>query len=456
MTIDLDGLIANCALSSVVTPEDGDLYESLRRVANHGVDRRPLAIVRCKSARDVEATIRFARENNIRVSARSGGHGYTGDAIIDQGITMDLRAMNAIQVDRAARRARIEPGALMGPLMNTLSEHGLMMPIGGCTDVGISGYALGGGWSDIGRAIGLCCDNLVSAEVITSNGDHLRVSKDEHPDLFWALRGAGGGHFGTVISFDFQLHPINPEMPTITAIFPIASLDVLLPRYFALNSGMSPDALTLIMLFKHVPGVGPAVIISGVHFNGTQEEAAKTYAELVQDTPPLVVDNRLEPYVAYKTRLDGNTPAGKSLYVANSFLKAPFDAAGIAPTIAHFMGKVPSPESSVVYFAPMGGQIGRGDRLTSSFAQRDQTLMFAAGAAWDGRVEDNESNMSWARGFKAALGAHLTGGVYVNEPAPDVDDWKAAYFGDNYERLRSVKRRYDPIGLFVNTEHNLL
>lgn len=436
-----------------VTAADGPLYDELRRVANARVDKRPRVIARCESADDVAAALAHARSQGLRVAPRGRGHGYTGDAIVEGGLVLDLRALRTIEADGATGRLVAGPAARLGDVLVHVYRAGLGFPAGSCTDVGVGGYTLGGGYGDLGRSLGLACDLAVSFDVVTASGDRFTVDRDHHPDLFWALRGGGGGHFVTVLSFTFQLAPSPPSLPTMTAFFELKDLERVLSTFLPYFEHDAPDALHVLFGFRTLNGLGPVIALLGV-YNGTDLGAAQAqFDRLTAGATPIVSDNRTEAYFNFKRRFDNNLRLAEPWMAKGRCLRRGCDPHALAEVLTRHIRTLPNRDAQG-YFAPMGGQIARGDRLTSAFATRDESMLAFVMSQWKTAPEE-AANVRWIRDFIADLGPFLTSRVYVNEVDEDVHDWQHAYFGDNYERLRAVKRTYDPDGLFLSSAHNL-
>lgn len=437
---------------SFVTPADGAVYDSLRRAANGRVDKRPAVIARCETVDDVVDALAYARRHGLKVSARSRAHGYTGDAIVERGLVLDLRAMRAIRVEPGTGRLTAQPGARIGDVLLHAFRAGLGFPAGSHTDVGVGGFTLGGGYSDLGRSLGLACDRVVSLDVVTAAGDRLTVDREHEPELFWALRGAGGGHFVVVVSFTFQLDPQPAQLPTMAAIYPLEDLERLLESYLPYFAGAAPDAAHVLFGIRTFPGLPACCVLHGV-YNGEDQGAAEVeFARLSGGLTPLNADNRMETYFNHKRRFDSE-PTDWPWMIKSRFLRPDLDPRAIAAVVDHHVRRAPN-RDFYVYLAPMGGAIARGDRETSAFAHRGESSFINILGLWK-HPSGAAENMAWVRDHVAAIQPFCTASVYVNEIDDELLDWKQAYFGANYERLRAVKRAYDPDGLLLNTVQNL-
>jgi FAD/FMN-containing dehydrogenase len=430
-------------------------YDTARRLWNGAIDRRPACIARCTGVTDVVAAVRFARDHDLEIAVRGGSHNVAGTAACDDGLIIDLSAMRAVLVDPAERTAWVQGGALWGDVQHETQAHGLVTPSGVVSHVGVGGLTLGGGIGFLMRKYGLVVDNLLAADVVTAEGRIVRASADEHPDLFWALRG-GGGNFGVVTSFQFALHPLGPTLlagPVFWAADDTA--DVL--RFYRDFAADAPDELGTVVRLGTVPPLPvipeelhwrPAIGVSCC-YAGAVEDGERAVEALRRFGTPLVDLVGPKPYAAFSAGMDSTVPHGWHYYWKGTNLAGLSDEA-IRVIADHAYG-ARSPRSYAAMFH-MGGAVARVLRDATAFAARDvnHNIMISAGWLPDESGELAAAESAWARRFLDALGPHRAGSVYVN--FLDADDAagrvREAYPEQTYRRLAEVKAAYDPDNVF--------
>ncbi|MFW6075038.1 MAG: FAD-binding oxidoreductase [Chloroflexota bacterium] len=436
----------------IIQPGDPD-YDDARSLWNGMIDKKPALIAQCASDEDVAAAIKFARENDIPLSVKGGGHGVAGKAIVDDGIVIDLSAMNAVHVDPVAKRARVQGGAKLGDVDRETQAHGLVTTAGIVSTTGVAGLTLGGGLGYLARKFGLAADNLISAHVVTADGKRIHASEDEHSDLLWALRG-GGANFGVVTQFEFQLHELGPEVMTAQAFHPFKDAKDLL-RYYRDFLADAPDELGLYFLVLNVPPMDPfpeewhgepAVLLLGC-YAGPVEEGREVLAPLETHGNPILSVVAPMPYTALQSNFDAGFPEGPRYYWKSHIVRELTDEA-----IDTFIEKSLPLDGgySATGIESMGGAISRVDPRATAFPHRDGRFACSAFAGWTDPADD-EKLIAWARDFYDAMKPHGTGGVYVNYQAPEEDVGPA--YRSNYERLQQVKARYDPDNLFRSNQN---
>ena len=433
----------------ICTPDD-DGYHDARRVWNGLVNRYPAVIARCAGTGDVVATVEFARAHDLPVAVRGGGHNVAGDGVCDDGVVIDLSNMKGIHVDPDDRRVRVEPGVRLGELLEETQPFGLAVPGGMASDTGVSGSTLGGGVGWLRRKYGLGIDNLLSATVVTADGEVVTASETENADLFWALRG-GGGNFGVVTSFEFRLRPVGPEVATAMVYYadPADALESY--REYAASA---PDEVTTIAFCTSPPNsaatgedgadVEPALGVMGC-YAGPVEDGEEALAPLRSFGDSLADYSEVTTFSELHES-EGAYPRGRNYYWKSAFLDGLTDEC-IERIVEHTAGS-PSERSSLTLWQ-FGGEMSRVAPDETAFAGRDAAYMLSVEANWDDRMAC-ERNVEWAREAWADLREFSSGGLYVNfagfgEEGRDLV--KAAY-GDNYDRLTEVKRTYDPANLF--------
>jgi FAD/FMN-containing dehydrogenase len=436
----------------VVTPDD-DGYESARRVWNGMANRYPAAVATCRDAGDVAAGIAFARETDLPLAVRGGGHSVAGLSTCDAGLVLDLSPMDAVRVDPEARTARVGAGATWADLDRATQRFGLATPGGVVSHTGVAGLVLGGGTGYLSREHGLACDNLRSADVVTADGDQVVAAADRNPDLFWALRG-GGGNVGVVTSFEFDLHPVGPEVAALDVWYPGDVAEAVLRRYREWATD-APTAITASPYFGVVPpdDAFPAAThgdlalgIVGAHA-GDPGPGLDALAPLRTLADPLVDHSRTTRYLDLQSMYDGDFPHGRQYYWLSTYVDGLPD--DVIDRLRERAAAAPSPLSSVVVW-PMGGAVNVPDTDATAFAYRDAAYVLNFEACWDDPLAARE-NVEWARdaveSLRETAGAE---GVNTNFAGFDVgsaDAARAAY-GPNLERLRQVKAEWDPENVF--------
>ncbi len=437
----------------VIAPGDDD-YDDARAVWNGTVDRRPRLIARCTGAADVAAAVRFARGCDLEIAVRGGGHNVAGTAVCDDGIVIDLSAMRAVSVDPIERTALVQGGALWGDVDHETQAFGLATTGGIVSHTGVGGLSLGGGIGWLMRKHGLTVDNLVEAEVVTAEGDIIRASTNDHPDLFWALRG-GGGNFGVVSSFRFTLHPVGP---TVTAgpVFWAAedTTDVL--RFYREFVAGAPDELGNIVRLGTIPPLRaiddelhfrPAIAVASCYAGPVVdgEAAVRSLREFGNPLADLVGPTR---YVDHQSSIDDTVPHGWHYYWKATDLTGMSD--DVIDTVAEHAYAAASPRSYAAMFH-MGGAVVRAPRDATAYAGRDAEHNIVIDAVWLAEEDDSvgAAESVWAREFLAALQPHRAG-VYVNflDADDDTDRVREAYGDDTYDRLAATKAKYDPENVF--------
>jgi FAD/FMN-containing dehydrogenase len=423
----------------LVRPRDAD-YDAVRAVFNAMIDRRPAAVVQCLDPADVARGIAFAREHDLVLSVRGGGHNVAGHAVCDGGVVLDLSLMKGLRVDPGARIAHAGAGLTLGELDRGTQRYGLATPLGVVSVTGIAGLTLGGGLGWLNGRYGLACDNLVAAEVVTAEGRLLRVSQDEHPDLFWALRG-GGGNFGVVTSFVYRLHPVGPVLAGAISHPWAAAPEIL--RFHDDFVASAPDELsTAVSLARDEQG-RPVVTIVAC-WCGTPEEGERALAPLRAAGPPQADTVDVVPYVALQSAPDVGFPRGRQHYWKSAFLRQPTDAA--LDTLVQHVPDMPSPASGVG-LQHLHGAAGRVASDATAFAHRADQYDLLILSQWDD-PEDSERNIAWSRRLFDAMAPHVQDAVYVNNLGAEGPERVRSAYGRNAPRLAEVKRVYDPTNLF--------
>jgi FAD/FMN-containing dehydrogenase len=442
-------------VGTVIRPGDGD-YEATRQVFNAMIDRRPALIARCANPDDVAIAVRAAAGAGLSLSVYGGGHGVTGSAVCDGGLCVDLRAMKGIEVDPAAATARVEAGVTWGELDAATQAHGLAVTGGRVTTTGVGGLALGSGSGWLERKYGFTCDSLVSADVVTASGDKVVASESENPDLFWALRG-GGGNFGVVTTFHFQLHPVGPIVLGGMLVHPVENAtavvrfwrDFMLDAPDEVGSGLAFICAPLAD-FVPEPVQGKPVIGIVICYAGDPETGAQVLAPLLEFGPPAINLVQPMPYVAVQSLLDPGNQKGMQNYWTGDFYADLSDEA--VDVLVSIATEPVSPMTQIIVIAG-GGAIARVDDDAMAFGHRDTRWNIHYLSMWPDAA-DTEKNVAYTKRLAGAMKPYSTGRVYLNFLGDEGQDRVAAGFGEaKYAKLRSIKATWDPTNLFRNNQN---
>ena len=430
------------ALRGQVLCPDDDGYDAARSVWNATIDRRPAAIARCSGASDVMAAVRFARERELLVSMRGGGHNVAGSAVCDGGLMIDLSPMKAIRVDPTARTARAEPGVLWQEMDRETQAFGLATVGGVVGTTGVAGLTLGGGQGWLTGKYGLTLDNLLSADVVTADGQLVTASATEHEDLFWALRGAGA-NFSVVTSFEYRLHEVGPHVLGGMVVHPASQArDVL--RFYRDFAATQPDELTTYAGILTTPD-GTQVIALVACYAGALDEGERTLEPVRRFGSPVADTLAPIPYTEMQAIMGAGFPHGRQNYWKSGMSRKLDDAA--IDAIVEYAGRIPSPHSAIA-IADCHGAYARIDSSATAYSHRDAPFDLLIVSSWVDPAE-SDRNVRWTREFFGAVEPHLTHGVYVNDLDRDEsEDRVRSAYGVNYERLVELKTKYDPTNFF--------
>ena len=438
-------------LGQLIASDDAE-YDIARAVWNGAIDRHPLLIARCSTTADVVSAVRFARQHDLEIAVRGGGHNVAGTAVCDDGIVIDLSAMRGVRVDPKRRTARVQGGALWGDVDQKTQSHGLATTGGIVSHTGVGGLTLGGGIGWLMRKHGLTIDNLLAVEVVTADGELLRASADEHPDLFWALRG-GGGNFGVVTSFEFRLHPLGPEVLAGPILWKADdAVDVLhFYREFVHNA---PDDLGTVVRFGTAPPLSVIpedlhwrpVVLVGTCYAGSVQDAGDVMRPLRAFGRPLLDLIAPTPYVEHQSAIDATVLHGWMYYWKSTHLPELSDA--LVDVIAEHAFAASSPRSYVAMFH-LGGAVSRVPGAATAFGNRQASHAVTLDGVWRPGDAYADEDIAWAKQFFAAL-ENYREGVYVNFLGADEDPDRVrdAYGNDVYDRLVEIKAEYDPENVF--------
>ncbi|MFI5667760.1 FAD-binding oxidoreductase [Streptomyces sp. NPDC051704] len=433
---------------AVTTPDD-DAYDQARTVHNAMIDKRPAAVVHCANAGDVMAAVGFARENELDLAVRGGGHSVPGFGTCDGGVVADLSRMRGVRVDPVRRTARAEGGATWGDFNAATHAFGLATTGGIISTTGVGGLTLGGGIGYLARGLGLSCDNLISADVVTADGGFLIASEEENDDLFWALRG-GGGNFGAVTSLEFRLSPVK-DIYGGPILYELEDAATVL-RSFGEYIADAPEELGGFPAFQLAPPLpfipedrhGDPFILVVACWAGPLEEG-ESALQAFHDFAPVVAEHvGPMPYPALNSAFDALVPPGLQHYWKANFVAELSDAA-IAAHVK-YGPRLPA-VNSTVHIYPINGACHRVAPEATAFAYRDCSFAPVIAGMWPDPAA-NEANIAWVRDYYAATAPHAEEGGYINFMAADDQDRIRANYKGNYDRLVEVKRKYDPGNLF--------
>lgn len=452
-----DTIVGEEVISGLGTSLTGDLltsahpdYDEARSLWNAMIDKRPGLIARCQGASDVAKVVRFAREHDLLLAIKGAGHNIAGRGVCDGGLVIDFAKMKAIQVDAEGRTARVEAGCTLGDLDEATQPHGLAVPVGINSTTGIAGLTLGGGFGWMSRKHGLTVDSLLSANVVTAEGQEITASETENPDLFWAIRG-GGGNFGVVTSFEFCLHPMGPEVLAGLVVHPFEEAGPLLREYRRIAAA-SPDELSVWAVLRKAPPLpflpeewhGKNVLIFAACYTGEMSDGEEAMKELRALGTPIVDVIGPHDFSAWQKAFDPLLTPGARNYWKSHDLTALKD--GAIDTLIDYSGRLPS-DATEIFVAHLGGAVNRVSTEATAYPHRDIEFVINVHARWDAPEEDS-SCITWAREFFDASAPFATGGVYVNFMPDDEEDRTNGAYGPNLQRLGEVKGRYDPDNRF--------
>ena len=438
-------------LGKLVTVDEEE-YNSVRKVWNGLITNQPGVIVCCRGVADVIDAVQLAREHNLKISVRGGGHNVAGASVPDSGFTIDLGAMRSVRVDPDRRVARVEGGARLGDLDHETQAFGLATPVGVVSATGVAGLTLHGGIGWLLRKHGLSIDNLLSVDVVTADGQLRRADPHHNEDLFWAIRG-GGGNFGVVTSFEFQLHPVGPQVWFSAPIYPLERAPEVMAT-FRDTLQSAPDELMGLGVYWSAPEISevpkqfhgtPVVILLGC-YTGPFENGEKAIAPLRKIGTPLADLSGPMRWVDVQRFLDADYPDGALYYWKSIYLDRLDDP--VIQVLSRHAARRPSPISSIDVWT-LGRAMNRVNKTATAFYKRDASYMIGIEANWSS-PDENDANIDWARRLCEDLKDFNSGGDYLNFPGffENRQSMLAGAYGQNLGKLERVKAKYDPNNLF--------
>ena len=425
-------------------------YDEARSIWNAMIDKRPAVIIRCTGVADVIAAVNYGRNQGLVIAVHGGGHNIAGNAVCDDGLMIDLSLMNSVHVDPATKRAYVGPGATLGDVDHETAVHGLATPTGINSTTGIAGLTLGGGFGWLSRRYGLTVDNVVSMEVVTAEGKRVRASNDENTDLFWALRG-GGGNFGIVTLFEYQLHKVGPNILAGLMVFPGADAKSILTQYRDLAPTM-PEELSVWVVTRGAPPLpflpesvhGTHVVILAFCYTGDPIEGERLIAPLRDFGRAHGEHVGVMPFTAWQQAFDPLlTPGARNYWKSHNFTELKDD---LLDTTIEYATNLPSPHCEI-YVAQLGCATSRVPADAMAYGNRDALYVMNVHGRWEDAADD-ETCIEWSRNFFNAAAPYATGGVYVNFMTEEETNRVANAFGPNHQRLAGIKAKYDPKNLF--------
>lgn len=435
---ELRARLARLVTGPVLAPGD-PAYEHSRRVFNAMIDRRPAAILKCSGAGDVAQGVRVARDCHQPISVRGGGHSVAGNAVCNGGLMLDMSSMKRICVDPGRRLAVADAGLTLGEFDAATAWHGLATPLGVVSMTGIAGLTLGGGIGWLNGKHGLACDNVVSMDVVTADGQLRTVNADQHEDLFWAMRG-GGGNFGVVVSFTYRLHPVRTVLAGSISYPPQKTAAAL--RLYHQVASTAPDPLAASATVARGEDGQPCLSVA-VCWSGSPDEGEQVLRPLREFGPPTADAIGWIPYHELQSMPDAAYPPGRLHYWKSAFLADLPDEA--IDTILHFAAAVPSPYTGIG-LQQITGAASRVAPTATAFAHRARRYDFLILSQW-GDPAGTPDNVGWTRGLFEAMSPHFRG-VYVNNLGEEGSGRIRDAYGANYGRLAAIKAVYDPDNLF--------
>jgi FAD/FMN-containing dehydrogenase len=453
VTLDADAIhgFAQGVRGAVLRPGDQG-YDDARAIWNGLIDRRPALIVQCAGAADVVDAVNLAREQDLLLSVKGGGHNVAGNAVNDDGLVIDLSQMRGVHVDPATRRVRAQGGVTWGDCDRETQLFGLAVPGGVVSTTGIAGLTLHGGVGHLRRKHGLSIDNLLSVDIVTADGELLRASATENEELFWAVRGAGS-NFGVVTSFEFQAHPVGPMVMVGAVFYPLEDARTVLPAWRDYMAS-APEELSSLAICWSVPPHDPfppehhgrAVVVVAAAYAGSVEDGEPVVQPLRELARPLIDLSGPWPWLGLQSGFDALFPKGGLYYWKSRALGELSEAA--IDEIADFAARRPTPLTDLVIWHH-GGAMSRVGETETAYAGRDAPFLVTGEVSWTDPSQ-SDTAIAWGREFWDAMSRHSTGGVYLNFPGlgEEKEALVRAGYGVNYDRLAALKAKYDPTNLF--------
>jgi FAD/FMN-containing dehydrogenase len=438
----------------VIKPGDNN-YDESRKIWNAMIDKKPALIVQVANAYDVSSAIKFARENKLDITIRGAGHNIAGNSICDGGLMIDFSAMKKTTVDVAKKTALVEPGATLKDFDAEVQKHGLATPVGINSTTGIAGLTLGGGFGWLTRKYGFTVDNLLSAEVVTVDGKKLRASEKENTDLFWAIRG-GGGNFGVVTEFEFQLHHVGPEILAGLLVFPFAQAKSVLRQYKNFITTTPPEFNVWVVMRKAPPLPflpeevhGKEVVVLAIAVIAELEKNEKLVDSLRGFGQPVGEFIGRMPYINWQQMFDPLlTPGARNYWKSHNFVEL---KDGVIDSMIEYAGKLPSPQCEI-FLTYLEGKTNSVAANAMAYSSRDLKYILNVHGRWDDAKQDKEC-INWAREFFDETLKFASSGAYVNFMTEEEQGRVAKAYGPNYDKLVQIKNKYDTNNLLKHNQN---
>jgi FAD/FMN-containing dehydrogenase len=435
---------------ALLTPDD-DGYTESRTIWNGMIDRHPGLIARCVGVADVTACVNFAREHNLLLSIRGGGHNISGLAVCDGAMMIDMSLMRGVWIDKNTATAHAQAGCTLGNVDRETQLHGQAAVLGFVTKTGITGLTLGGGFGYLSRKYGWTSDNVVSMDMVSAEGRFVRASEEENSDLFWSLRG-GGGNFGVVTGIQYKLYPVGPQVMAGAIAWPGDHAAEVLRMYGQFMQQAPPELNCVAALRKAPPAPwlspdvhGKLIIALFFIYAGSLEEGEKLAAPIKAFGSPVGDVIQPRPYLSQQSILDATQPNGRRYYWKSEYL--PGFSHELFEKVFHHAQQIVSPHSAVILF-PVDGALNNLPQSHSAVGNRDARLVLNITASWENAADD-EKNISWARTAWSDMRSLSTGGTYINFlTEEEVGDRVRDAYGENYQRLVDAKTKWDPDNFF--------
>ena len=442
-------------LEGTLTLPGDPAYDERRAIWNAMIDQRPAIIVHSASATDSAHALRFARTHRLDVAIRGAGHNIAGNAVCEDGLVIDQSEMKGITVDPIRRRVLVEPGTTLGELDDATLAHGLATPVGVNSTTGIAGLTLGGGFGWLTRQYGMTVDNLVAAEVILADGTLVHASEQQHADLFWALRG-GGGNFGIVTRFEFELQPVPAEVLAGLIVFPLEQAQDILPKYRDFVAG-APRELSAWMILRQAPPLpflpaevhGQQVAVIALCYTGDMATGEALIEPLRTFGKPLGLQVGAMPFTDWQQAFDPLLTAGSRNYWKSHNFTQLDD--GLLTTLGNYAERLPSPQCEI-FLAHIGGAANDVAPNAMAYGHRATQFVMNVHARWDDPSADNAC-IDWARQLFQATSQYASAGAYINFMTEDEAGRVDSAFGPNLTRLQAIKRQYDPHNIFHHNQN---
>ena len=438
-------------LKGTLLVRDDPGYNDARSVWNGMIDRRPAVIVRCLGVADVIAAVNFARDQGLLLSIKGGGHNIAGFAVCDGGIVLDMSAMRGVWVDPQNRTARAQAGCLLGDVDRETQVFHLASVLGFVSNTGIAGLTLGGGFGYLTRRFGWACDNVSAMEVVTAEGRVVRASEKDNQDLLWGLRG-GGGNFGVVTGFEYQLHSLGPEILAGLIAWRGEDAPKVLEMYRSVVE-QAPPEFTCVLILRIAPPApwlpkevhGKPIVAFSICHSGQIDQAEQQFSSIKTFGSPVGNIVQRRSYVAQQSLLDATQPKGRRYYWKSDFL--PRLTPEFLETLIVHAGRMVSPNSAILLF-PVDGALQQLPEDYSAIGNRDAAFVVNIAASWE-KADHDEENIQWARDAWEDTRRFSTGRASINfQTAEEAGDRILATYGSNFDRLRDIKRKWDPNNLF--------